>query len=85
MRDEQLTVSLSDDHADFVREQVERRGDGTAADVLSDALNLLQKRERDLARLRAALDKAAADPRRYSIEEVEARFRKRLSESEAAE
>jgi Arc/MetJ-type ribon-helix-helix transcriptional regulator len=85
MRDEQLTVNLSDDHADFVREQVERRGDGTAADVVGDALDLLQKRERDLARLRAALDKAAADPRRYSIEEVEARFRKRFSESEAAE
>ena len=85
MRDEQLTVTLSDEQADFVREQVERRGGASADDVVADALGLLRKREADLARIRAALDKAASDPRRYSIEEVEADFRKRFAGKHAAQ
>ena len=72
MRDEQLTITLSDEETEFVREQVERRGEASPHDVVTDALTLLRKRESDLARLRAALDEAAADPRRYSMEEVEA-------------
>jgi len=78
MRDEQLTVTLSDEQADFVREQVERRGAGSADDVVADALGLLRKREADLARIRAEIQAARDDPRRSSIEEVEARLRKRF-------
>jgi Arc/MetJ-type ribon-helix-helix transcriptional regulator len=72
MRDEQLTITLSDEETKFVREQVEHRGEVSPHDVVKDALSLLRKRESDVARLRAALDEAAADPRRYSMEEVEA-------------
>jgi len=69
MRDEQLTVTLSDEQADFVREQVERRGAGSADDVVADALGLLRKREADLARIRAEIQAARDDPRPHLSDE----------------
>jgi Arc/MetJ-type ribon-helix-helix transcriptional regulator len=82
MRDEPLTITLSDEEADFVREQVERRAEASPHDVVTDALTLLRKRESDLARLRVALDEAAADPRRYTKEEVEAYLEELFAKSE---
>lgn len=73
MRDEQFTVNLSDQNADFLRGEVERRGEGvTPEDVLEDALTLLRQREANLARLRAEIQAARDNPVRYSQEEVEA-------------
>lgn len=82
MRDEQFTVNLSGESADFLRGEVERRGNSSADEVFEDAVSLLRKRESDLAKLRVALDEAAADPRRYSMEEVEAHLEELFAEYE---
>lgn len=81
MRDEQMTVTISDEDAVFVREQVglprEER------DVLMDkALSNLQDDREDVARMRAELDEAESDPRRIPIEDVKARFERLLSEED---
>ena len=78
MRDEQFTVNLSDQNADFMRGEVERRGESSADNVFDDAVSLLRKREANLVRLRAEIQAARDNPIRYSIEEVEARLRARF-------
>jgi Arc/MetJ-type ribon-helix-helix transcriptional regulator len=72
MRDEQMTVNLKDDDAAFVREVAEKRGQNASADdVVASAIELLKKREADLARLRAEIQVAREDPRRHTSVEID--------------
>ncbi|GHD20008.1 hypothetical protein ACFOEZ_12405 [Tianweitania populi] len=84
MRDEQFTVNLSDDLADFVSEQISGSGSETLSDeVVQQAFDVLRHQHEQTARMKAELDEAEKDPRRYSLEEVKARLERRLAELNA--
>ncbi|WP_312798214.1 hypothetical protein [Tianweitania sp.] len=84
MRDEQFTVNLPDDLADFVSEHITGSGRETLSnEVVQQAFDVLRHQQEQTARMKAELDEAEKDPRRYSLEEVKARLERRLAELNA--
>ncbi|MDO9417316.1 type II toxin-antitoxin system ParD family antitoxin [Pararhizobium sp.] len=78
MQTEKLSISLPMDMARMVRRQVEEGGYASNSEVIRDALRLWQQRQQDrdnrLEAIRASLNEAAADPVRYSAEDISEYF-----------
>ncbi len=86
MLTEKLSISLPLDMARMVRRQVEEGGYASNSEVIRDALRIWQQREQERAQrletIRASLNEAAADPKRYSAEEIAGHFDQLAAEAE---
>jgi len=86
MQTEKLSISLPLDMARMVRRQVEQGGYASNSEVIRDALRMWQQREQErsqrLETIRTGLDAAAADPKRYTGDEVSDHFDRLLAEAE---
>lgn len=86
MQTEKLSISLPTDMARMVRRQVEQGGYASNSEVIRDALRVwLQHQEeieRRLGSLRAKLSEAAADPVRYSEEDIREHFDRLVADAE---
>ena len=83
MPNETLSIDLSDDMAQMIRHAIDAGDYGSSSDVVTDALRLWQQRQQRLEGIRAGLDAAAADPMRFSDEEVSAYLDRLLAAAEA--
>ncbi|MFN4087801.1 MAG: type II toxin-antitoxin system ParD family antitoxin [Alphaproteobacteria bacterium] len=83
MPTERLSVDLSADLATRVDELVKAGTYGSGSEVVEDALRLLRDRRRDRAvrldEIRAELAAAAADPIRFTDDEVRRHFERRAA------
>jgi antitoxin ParD1/3/4 len=76
-----MSISLDKRWQLFVKEQVEQGRYKTEAEVVEDGLRLIAEREAKLAELRQSIAEAIADPRRYTVAEVQAQLDERLKPS----
>ena len=67
---EKLSIDLSRDMAQSIRRAVDDGSYASSDDVVADALRLWRQRQRRLDDVRSRLDAAAADPARFSDDEV---------------
>lgn len=73
-----MSISLDKRWQLFVKEQVEQGRYKTEAEVVEDGLRLIAEREAKLAELRQSIADSIADPRRYTVAEVQAHLDERL-------
>ena len=73
-----MSISLDKRWQLFVKEQVEQGRYKTEAEVVEDGLRLIAEREAKLAELRQSIAEAIADPRRYTVVEVQGHLDERL-------
>ena len=78
MSTEKLSITLPDDMAKIVRDQVASGAYASNSDVIRDALRVwaerLREREDRLAAIRAKIDAAALNPRRVTDDEAARHF-----------
>ena len=78
-------IALPRDLALLVRREVEEGAYATDADMIRDALKLLQERRERLVTIRSKLAAAAEDPEDVSADDMRAHFEARFALLEAAD
>lgn len=79
---EKLSVTVTSAMAERMRAEVEAGRYGSVAEVMRDALRLWEKREDELALLRARIQASIDDPRpRVPLAEVRRRIKRRHDEA----
>lgn len=79
-----MNVSVGSRWEEFIEGVVKEGRYGSASEVVREGLRLVEEREAALRELKASIDEALADPRRYTMDEVVERVDKELAEWEAA-
>lgn len=78
-----MNVSVGNRWEEFIEAVVKEGRYGSASEVVREGLRLVEEREAKLRELKATIDEALADPRRYTMDEVMEHVEKELAAWEA--
>jgi len=79
-----MNVSVGQRWEEFIEAIVKEGRYGSASEVVREGLRLVEEREAKLRELKASIDEALADPRRYTSEEVMEHVEKELAAWESS-
>ena len=75
-----MNVSVGNRWEEFIAAVVKTGRYGSASEVVREGLRLVEEREAKLQELKATIEEALADPRRYTSAEVREHLRERLNQ-----